>query len=234
MFCHHCGTQVGEGIQFCPNCGQTVGAAASLGAPSAIRWTPPTGIQSRTGHWIGAGWDLVKQDFGTYFLIALVFTILNAMVPVILTGPLMAGFHIFCMKKMLGRRAEFADLFKGFNFFIPTLVASLLISVFTSLGIALCIIPGLVLAAMYKFTYLFIVDKGMDFWPAMQASHAIVKQDYFGFTMFLISMFLVVVLGAICCIVGIFIAIPVTLAAITVAYREIVGFDDRTVAALDS
>ena len=39
---------------------------------------------------------------------------------------------------------------------------------------------------MYKFTYLFIVDKRMDFWPAMQASHASRKKDYFGFTMFLL------------------------------------------------
>jgi uncharacterized membrane protein len=85
---------------------------------------------------------------------------------------------------------------------------------------------------MYKFTYLFIVDKRMDFWPAMQASHSIVKQDYFGFTMFLLALVGVNILGAICCIVGIFITIPLTFAAITVAYRDIVGFDEQTVAAL--
>ena len=107
--------------------------------------------------------------------------------PVILQGPLIAGFHIFTMKKLLGRRAEFADLFKGFNFFVPTLVASLVIGLFVFCGTLLCIIPGLVVAAMYKFTYLFIVDKRMDFWPAMQASHAVVKHDYFGFTLFLCS-----------------------------------------------
>ena len=39
---------------------------------------------------------------------------------------------------------------------------------------------------------------------------------------------LVDLLGILCCIVGIFIAVPVTLAAITVAYQEIVGFDPRT------
>ena len=71
---------------------------------------------------------------------------------------------------------------------MPALVASLVIAVFTFAGTLLCIIPGLVVAAMYKFTYLFIVDKRMDFWPAMQASHAIVKQDYFGFTMFLLAL----------------------------------------------
>ena len=108
------------------------------------------------------------------------------------------------------------------------MVASLLIGIFTFAGTLLCIIPGLVVAAMYEFTYLFIVDKRMDFWPAMQASHAVVKSDYFGFTMFLILAFLVNVLGALCCIVGLLVTIPLTFAAITVAYKEIVGFEPGT------
>jgi uncharacterized membrane protein len=133
------------------------------------------------------------------------------------------------MKKLMGRRAEFSDLFKGFDYFVPALVASLIIAVFVLCGTILCIIPGLVVAAMYKFTYLFIVDKRMDFWPAMQASHEIVKRDYVGFTLFLILMALVNLLGVLCCIVGIFVTIPVTFAAITIAYKEIVGFEPRTV-----
>ena len=169
---------------------------------------------------------------GTYALVALLFIVINGMVPMILQGPLVAGFHIFTMKKLLNRRAEFADLFKGFNFFVPTLVATILITVFTAIGSLLCIIPGLVVAAMYKFTYLFILDKRMDFWPAMQSSHAIVKNDYFGFTMFLLALAGINILGALCCIVGILVSIPITFAAITVAYSEIVGFDQRTVDAL--
>jgi uncharacterized membrane protein len=62
----------------------------------------------------------------------------------------------------------------------------------------------------------------------MQASHDVVKNDYFGFTMFLLLMFLVNVLGAVCCIVGLLVSIPVTFAAITVAYQELVGFDPQT------
>jgi uncharacterized membrane protein len=72
----------------------------------------------------------------------------------------------------------------------------------------------------------------MDFWPAMQASHAVTKQDYFGFTMFQLGAVLVNILGFLCCIVGLFVTIPVTFAAITIAYQEIVGFDPRTIDAL--
>jgi len=227
MFCQRCGTQVGSGVQFCTNCGQPVGGAPVSGsAPIPMPWTPRPGVQASAGRWIGEGWALVKADLGSYVVISLLFAILSG-VPLI-QGPLIAGFHIFTMKKLMGRNAEFGDLFKGFNYFVPALVASLLIAVFTFAGTLLCLIPGLVVAAMYKFTYLFIVDKKMDFWPAMQASHAVVKQDYFGFTIFLILAFLVNVLGAICCIVGLLVTIPLTFAAITVAYKEIVGFDPRT------
>jgi uncharacterized membrane protein len=66
----------------------------------------------------------------------------------------------------------------------------------------------------------------------MQASHAVVKQDYFGFTMFLILAFLVNVLGLLCCVVGLLVTVPLTIAAITVAYKEIVGFEQRTIDAL--
>ncbi len=227
MYCDRCGTQVADGQQFCSNCGQSIlgPPMAAPGAPIPV-WAPPTNVQVSAGHWLGAGWDLVKADMGTYALATLIFFVLNG-VPLI-QGALIAGFHIYTIKKMTGQPAEFADLFKGFNFFIPTLVASLLIGVFTFAGALLCIIPGLVVAAALKFTYLFIVDKRMDFWPAMQASHAIVKQDYFGFTMFLLLAFLVNVLGLLCLVVGLLVTVPMTIAAITVAYKELVGFEPQT------
>jgi uncharacterized membrane protein len=226
MFCHSCGSQVGSGVQFCPACGQSLAGGVAPGPGPAF--VAPTGVQAQTGRWIKEGWQIVKQDMGTFALAGLVFMVLNAAVPLILQGPLFIGMHMFIMKRMLNRNAEFADLFNGFSFFLPGLVATLLIGLFSGAASLLCIIPGLVVAAMYKFTYLFIFDKRMDFWPAMQASHAVVKNDYFGFTMFLLALALVDLVGALCCIVGLFVAIPVTIAAITVAYRDIVGFDPQT------
>jgi uncharacterized membrane protein len=43
---------------------------------------------------------------------------------------------------------------------------------------------------------------------------------------------LVNLLGVLCCIVGIFVAMPVTIAATTVAYRQLVGFEPGTVESL--
>ncbi len=231
LFCPKCGAQVSPDVRFCPTCGQSI-APGVPGGPAPAAWTPPIGVKAQTGRWISEGWQMVKEDLGNYILMALIFIAVNSVGSIITQGPLMAGFHIVCMKRSMNRKTEVGDLFKGFNYFLPALVASLIISVFVFGGTLLCIIPGLVIAAMYKFTYLFIVDKRMDFWPAMQASHAVVKNDYVGFTLFLLVLALIDFLGVLCCIVGIFVTMPITMAAITVAYKEIVGFDPRTLETL--
>jgi uncharacterized membrane protein len=232
MFCHHCGVQNDDTARFCAGCGQPLTQALTSQEEPASQpvWTPPEYVHATAGRWFGAGWELVKADLGNYLLISLLFFLLNG-VPFI-QGALIAGFHIYTMKKIMRRPADVGDLFKGFNYFVATLVASLLIGLFTFVGFLLLIIPGLIVAAMYKFTYLFIVDKRMDFWQAMQASHAVVRRDYFGFVMFMILAFLINVLGFCCFVVGLMVTVPLTFAAITVAYSEIVGFDPRTVDAL--
>ena len=229
MFCHRCGSQVVPEDSFCPSCGQSL-AVSPLSTAVAVPWIPPVGIKASPGRWIGESWDIVKQDLGTYIVMGLLFMVLSS-VPLI-QGALIAGFHIFTMKKMMGRRAELGDMFKGFNFFIPTLVASLLIGLFTFLGLLALLVGAIVVTAMYKFTFLFIVDKRMDFWPAMQASHAVVKNDYFGFSMFVLLAALVNFLGFLCCFVGLLVTIPMTFVAVTIAYRELVGFEQSTIDAL--
>ena len=232
MFCHRCGNPVRAEVRFCPSCGQPLPETASwpiAAMPSPV-WVPATGVQAETGRWLGEGWALVQADLGNYLLISLFFLLLNS-VPFI-QGALIAGFHIYTIKKLAGRNPDIADIFKGFKFFGPTLVASLLIACFTFLGTLALIIPGLVIAAMYKFTYLFIVDKRMGFWEAMKSSHNVVRNDYFGFTMFLIVAFLVNVLGFLCLIVGLMVTVPLTFAAITVAYRDLVGFERATIDSL--
>ncbi len=200
--------------------------------PVPAIWNPPQIVEVRAGHWVGEGWRIVKSDLASYVLMALVFLLLGSAACGLIQGSLIAGLHIFTIRKIVGRNATFGDMFQGFNFFVPTLLASIVIALFVGVATIFFIIPGLVVAAMYKFTYLFIVDKRMDFWQAMRASHEVVRRDYVGFTLFLVLLILVNILGFLCFLVGSLVAIPVTFAAVTVAYRECVGFDQRTVDAL--
>ena len=62
MFCHSCGNQVADGLQFCPNCGQALSAQNPLSNPIPVVWTPPVGVKAEPGRWIGEGWQMVKAD----------------------------------------------------------------------------------------------------------------------------------------------------------------------------
>jgi len=64
------------------------------------------------------------------------------------------------MKKLLNRRTDLADLFKGFNSSCPRWWHRSSIGLWLAAERCFCIIPGLVLAAMFEFTYLFIVTSG--------------------------------------------------------------------------
>jgi hypothetical protein len=55
----------------------------------------------------------------------------------------------------------------------------------------------------------------------------VVKQDYFGYTMFVIALGLLNIAGVLCLLVGLLVTIPITFAAISVAYQDAVGFKPR-------
>ena len=235
MNCRYCGAPLNPDVKFCSICGRSVqdeaGGMPPVTPPADVPRTPPfrpaVDASAQTGRWIGAGWDLVKSDLLPFVLMALVFLVVNSCIPLVLQGPMMAGFHIACIRKLMAGRTEVGDLFKAFNRFGATLVAFLIITVFTSLASLLCLIPGLIVWGIYQFTFLFVVDKKMDFWPAMQASHALVKKDYLGFTLFSFVLLLINVAGALLCLVGLLLTVPLYYAAITAAYRDLVGFENK-------
>jgi uncharacterized membrane protein len=228
VFCQHCGAQNADISTFCTSCGRPFDQPGAAGgapqAPEAIPFAPPPTVNVKIGEWIGEGWRIVSADLVNFAIMALLFVVVSGAVPVILQGAMVCGMHVVVMKKMLGHKTEFGDLFKGFNWFVPSLVAALVISIFAFIGFVLCIVPGLVVMAMFQFTYLFILDRKMEFWPAMQASHEIVKKNYVSFTLFILALACIQIVGVLACFVGILITLPIQYAAITAAYRETVGF----------
>ena len=238
MFCQQCGETLEPHVVFCPACGhQQPVIEGSMPPPlptgngmlQPVSFLPPVEIKAAGGRWISQGWEVVKTDIGLFMGLTVLYVIVGSVGSVLTHGPMQLGFHLACMKKLVRGRTEIGDLFQGFNYFVAAFVAALLIAVFATIGTLLCIIPGLVVAAVYMFTYLFIADKRLEFWPAMEASHALVKNDYVGFVLFLLGLCLLNIVGALCCIVGLLVTIPISMMAITIAYRELVGIEPNTV-----
>ncbi len=192
-------------------------------APRSIRVTP--------GRWISAGWALVREDLSTFLLMTLIalaltvaagFTLVG---PILVGGPLLAGMFGAVRRRMLEGHLDFMDLFQGFNTFLDTFLLGLVVSVFSLAGLALCIIPFFLVGALYLFPFLFLIERRIGFWDAMESSRKIAGRELAGYVAFFLTLCLLNLAGLILAGVGVLITIPVSLAAIAVAYDEAVGFD---------
>jgi len=73
---------------------------------------------------LNAGWAAIKDRYWLFVGITLVATLLGGAVPIVLIGPMMCGLYMCLLGKMRGEPIEFGLLFKGFDYFVPGLVAA--------------------------------------------------------------------------------------------------------------
>ena len=73
------------------------------------------------------GWRLVKDDYWLFLGITLVALIFGGMAPLgILMGPAFCGIHFCLFRKERGRHVSFDMLFRGFDYFAQSLIATLI------------------------------------------------------------------------------------------------------------
>ena len=76
---------------------------------------------------IKAGWDLIRSQYWLFVGLSFVGFLIGMVVPFgILFGPMMCGIYLALFKTKRGQPVEFSDLFKGFDYFGDSLVATLL------------------------------------------------------------------------------------------------------------
>ena len=189
----------------------------------------------KTGDWIKQGWELVKQDLGMHIVICLVlFLISGTGIGELLLPTLMCGWMWVFLQKMRDPNYKVAigDVFsKGFEVFVPSLVAGLLIGLFSSLGAIACFVGSIVVYALLMFALPLIIDRRMEFWPAIQLSLETTQANWFPWSLFVLVLGLLQLAGAIPCGLGLLITLPIQVAAITIAYKETFGAADAAPAA---
>lgn len=144
----------------------------------------------------------------------------------VVQGPLAYGLFSLTRNASLGRPVEFQQLFDGFQRFVPTFVAGLLIGLFESIagvvGILLCVLPAIIfvplVAMLYSLTYLYMHEEGLDAWPAMEKSRTTIMANLGQWIVFSLLLAVVNMIGAMCCGIGLLISVPVTTVALTLAF----------------
>lgn len=191
-------------------------------------------IKLDLGRWILEGWRLIRDDWIGYAIAALIVLAIGVVAyrihPIVwlaIVGPMKAGFFLMTSNHIRTGRPLIGDLFQAFNKYLVVTLATLVMTVFIAAGYLFCLIPGLFLRGIYFQTYLFIVDRGMDFWDAMEASRKEASRDYLEFALLALVLFVINCVGLLFFGVGLLITIPLSFATVTCAYRELVGLADE-------
>jgi uncharacterized membrane protein len=224
------------------------------------------------------GWDLVfaepGQSIGISALVILMMIgagfvpCVGSIVQLVATGPLIAGWYLYFLKRIRGQHTEWGDAIAAFSspmltqlileHIVSTVVAvfvmvPMLIVFFVSiLGAAAAaaadermaplVILGLValflvtfavmlyMSISWMFALPLIIDKQIDFWPAMKLSWRVTSRQFFPLLGLLLLCALVYFAGILALCVGLFVALPVCVAALAYTYEDLFGERDSLVA----
>lgn len=190
----------------------------------------PPPRETDLARWIAEGWRLIRDDLIGYviatfllFMIGILALRIHPVVAFLLVAPLEAGIFLMTANHLRGRGPVVGDMFQAFSMYVPIILGGFLMYAFTAIGVIACLIPAVFVMGIYQFSYLFMVDRGMDFWDAMEASRMLAKKDYLEFSLFALVLIVLNLAGLLALVVGIFVTVPLTFASITCAYRDLAG-----------
>jgi hypothetical protein len=175
------------------------------------------------GSCLSRSWDLLTRHFWLIVGASVVLGLIQGAVG-LLAGVCTGGLYFLFLKLIRGEPAQFGDAFGGFSLaFLQLFLAGLICGLLSSIGFVCCLLPGIYLGVAWLFALPLVIDKHLDFWPAMELSRKVVTRHWWLFFAFVLVNFLVMLLGLAVCIVGVFIAQSVVLAALAYAYEDIFG-----------
>ena len=174
---------------------------------------------------MGQAWTLVKPHWlplsAMFFVMSALaaFPSLGGMVWFIIGGPIMVGIWRAQLGLVDGRTPTVGMMFEGFDRFGDAFLAALVTGILISLGTLCFIVPGIILAILWTFTYPIIGETKLGFWEAMHRS-AVLTEGY-RWRLFLLALacLLVLILGLLGLCIGVFLALPVCYTAFALAYR---------------
>jgi serine/threonine protein kinase len=189
------------------------------------------------------GWELVSSDFWpivgvTALVLALLwaasssepiysyhrqgFHATTSLLGILLGGPLMGGLYLFFLRKIRGEPARVETAFAGFSScFVQLFLASFVSHVLLGVGFICLVLPFIYLLVAWIFTLPLVIDKRLEFWPAMRLSRKTVSKHWWKFLGFGIVLVLFNLLGVLLLCVGVFLTFPISLAALMYAYEDI-------------
>jgi uncharacterized membrane protein len=179
----------------------------------------------RVWEFISLGWDIVKPHWivlaGMFFIQVAIGAVpyLGGCVQFIIGGAIMVGIWRALLGMLGGRKPDVGMMFQGFDRFGDAFLAGLISGILIGLGFICLIVPGVILAIMWLFTYPVIAETGLGFWEAMRESSRLTEGYRWRLFLLLLACLLISIVGFLVFCVGLFVALPVNFTALALAYR---------------
>lgn len=166
--------------------------------------------------------SFLQQSFDS-FLLGLIFNTLGLLLSLVLALGLMRAALII----LDGRKPKVEDVL-SLQDIGPYIIATLLVWLITSVGLLLCIIPGIIAAYLFQFYGFAILDRkagdvegvpATDPVGSMRTSFKITSSHVGELILLLILVMVANMVGALLCLVGLLVTMPVSYIAIAYAWR---------------
>ncbi len=173
------------------------------------------------GKAITASWNLTIKHIWVILGASLVGGLLSVASAGILFPPLAAAVMVIYLKAKRGKPVEVPNIFDCLKYAILLILACIWRVILIVLGLCLLIVPGLIFAAWWVFTPLFIVDQGCGINEAMRRSRNLTRK--IGTTQVIAFLFILAVIagsGSLLFKVGLIFTIPLAMGTLALAYEE--------------
>ncbi|MFC4606049.1 hypothetical protein [Rhodococcus kronopolitis] len=159
--------------------------------------------------------DLNSTEFTVWGAIG---TIVTTIVGYLVNAALVRG----ALHELDGNKPAIGSFFQFTNVG-AIIVASLVVGALTGIGFLLLIIPGIVVAFLTWWTLQFVIDQQQDPITAIKSSFRAISQNVGPLVLLTLALIGINIVGALLCMVGLLVTIPITTIASTYAYRVVVG-----------
>ena len=200
------------------------------------------------------GWETMKSNFGFLFLVVIVSLLLGIFQEVLrIPADLLKGSPLILLIVLIGvifwglqrivemgiikivlkfcdnEKPAFSELFSCFHLFFNYLGGMVLYLLIVVGGIILLIVPGIIWAIRFQFFGYLIVDKGLGPVASLKKSFEITKGSALNLFLFGFLAMGVMLLGVLCLLAGILVAIPIVAVAFGFVYRKLLPKAEVTV-----
>ena len=160
----------------------------------------------------------ISSQAGTGLFTVLLFNLVSTVVGAIFGAAFVRG----ALHELDGNRPGIEAYFQFPNV-VNIVLASVLVSVITGIGFILLIIPGIIAAFLLMFTQMFVIDRNEAPVAALNSSFRATSANVGPLVLLFIALIGLNIVGAILLGIGLLVTVPVSVIALTYAYRVTVG-----------